>query len=504
MKRERTISIAAVVAAALVISSCGSSGDESSSDGGLRAPTPIEMSSTGADSSRVANLAADEPAAQGGLAADDMMIAPWFDIEYVLGDGLVAPTDDTGYVFDAATELTVERVSELAEALEVPGEPVRIDDGYGVSWRVGPEDGTEPSLWVYDDAMQVWNYSSAWATQEEGRGDCAVSVDADGNETVDCPEPVPPTGVPTAEDAEAKAVEILGRLGVDAASVEFDTYADEWFASVSANSTIDARTVFSSWGFGFGENGVLQYASGSLATPEVVGPYPLVDVATAFERLVEQSYAGIGGGPLIADTAVSGAAVAEIGVDAPTADIAVAPPVSVAPVDGSIPEPETITVTLVDVVADLWWVWDVDGSTWLLPAYRFIGDDGGWYIVPAVTDEYLIRTEPTSGTAGPTPEPGVPEPGDTEPGASGVDGKVDPVEPSIDDAAAIEEEVRAMWDNDLPMPLQDLIDEAAAAGFEVRTVIEDGEPLATTMDYNTRRINVEVVSGDVVAIVSIG
>ena len=42
-------------------------------------------------------------------------------------------------------------------------------------------------------------------------------------------------------------------------------------------------------------------------------------------------------------------------------------------------EPEEITVTLVDVAADLWWVTDVDDNSWLLPAYRFIGDDGGWY-----------------------------------------------------------------------------------------------------------------------------
>ena len=33
---------------------------------------------------------------------------------------------------------------------------------------------------------------------------------------------------------------------------------------------------------------------------------------------------------------------------------------------------------LVDVQADVWWAWDVDGSVWLLPAYRFIGDDGHW------------------------------------------------------------------------------------------------------------------------------
>lgn len=514
MKRELSISIAAV--AALVVTACGSSSGESiptvPADGGLRAPTPIEVASSGsgADSTKVA--------AEGALAADDMMIAPWFDIEYVLGDGLVAPTDDTGYVFDATIELSAEEVSALAAALGVSGEPVRIDEGYGVSWRVGPDDGTEPSLWVYDDAMKSWNYSSAWATQEIGRGDCAVSVDSEGVETVDCPEPEAPVGVPTAEEAEARALELLGSLGVDAAAVEIDTYADDWFASVTANSTVDDRTVFTSWGFGFGADGVLQYASGVLATPEVVGPYPLVDIETAFDRLVDQSSINFGGGPLIADTEI--AVESDIAV-APGAssssDVAVSDEVpggrlpAVAPIDGSLPEPETLVVTLVDVVADLWWVWDVDGNAWLLPAYRFVGDDGGWYVVPAVTDEFLVQSEVV-------PEPGVAEPGVAEPGAVGGDSggttggeAVAVAEPGIvddtvmmDDPADVEAEVRALWENELPMPLDDLTDEAAAQGFEVRIVIEDGEPLAATMDFKTRRINVEVASGDVVAIVSIG
>jgi hypothetical protein len=56
-----------------------------------------------------------------------------------------------------------------------------------------------------------------------------VSVDSEGNEVVeDCPEPEPPVGVPTADEAEQRVRELLTAIGVDPATVEFDTYADEW------------------------------------------------------------------------------------------------------------------------------------------------------------------------------------------------------------------------------------------------------------------------------------
>ena len=63
--------------------------------------------------------------------------------------------------------------------------------------------------------------------------------------------------------------------------------------------------------------------------------------------------------------------------------------------------------TLVDVKADLWWVWDVDGSVWLLPAYTFTDTNGNVFTVPAVTDEFMIVVDPT---VEPQPEPVPAEP----------------------------------------------------------------------------------------------
>ena len=104
---------------------------------------------------------------------------PYYIADYVVGDGMPAlPTNDIGYVYQAGAIVTAEQVAALAAALGVSGEPVRSDDGY--FWRVGPDDGTAPALWVYEDAQLSWNYNSAWADQRGAVG-CAVAEPARPN-----------------------------------------------------------------------------------------------------------------------------------------------------------------------------------------------------------------------------------------------------------------------------------------------------------------------------------
>ncbi|TDT17443.1 hypothetical protein BDK89_3053 [Ilumatobacter fluminis] len=515
MRNHLTRFVPVTAALALVLSACGS--DDSSSDpidspdttstaddGGLRAPSPIQMTGGGSSDTRTAGASVEVAASD---MATDMMIAPYVIADFVVGDLPPLPDNTTGYVFDANGMPTAADAATIAAALGLEGEAQQIDDGYSVYWRVGPDDGTAPSMTLWDDAMQSWSYDWGWAGRDAGMVACeTAAMPAVDPETVDtielgegettvvsavpetipvepCPEPEPPTGLPSAADAEQRVTDMLAAMGVDTATVTFETYTDEWTTSVTAGEEIDGVSA-RSWGFSFGENAELQYAWGSSATPAPVGPYPLIDLDTAVARLEDQTFGGWGGlpraEPALLDEAVSS--------DAAVTDDAVSEPMPVDVPEGPVDtiQPEEITVTLVDVQPDLWWAWDTDGSAWLVPAYRFIGDDGGWYTVPAVTDEFLIQAEPTEPpVTEPAPEP-VDPPATTAP-AEPV--PVDTTVPGEPPATVVPDGLGT----NVGMSLDEYTDTASALGFTVRVVERNGEPLAVTDDFRTDRVNVAVV-----------
>jgi hypothetical protein len=310
------------LAGVLVLGACGSDDNPGSADGddsvppaadGPLAPIPVRTAGGGAQG----GVATAEAASDSRMATDMMM--PFRITNFVVGDGLPAlPTDDLGYVFQMGAAVTAEQVSALAASLGVSGDPVRIDEGYGVSWRVGPDDGSAPSVWVYEDAQLSWNYSSAWARDpgsvgcvtaasppSAGTGDTAVDVTGDvaGDDTgavpmptvvEECAEPTPPANVPTADEAQARTRELMAALGLDPAGFTFEPYADEWYANVSAVEQLGSLFTGRRVDVGFGAEGVMQYAGGQLAEPQPVGPYPLIGLDEAVERLRDQSgfYAG--------------------------------------------------------------------------------------------------------------------------------------------------------------------------------------------------------------------
>jgi hypothetical protein len=508
--------VLAVIAATVGLAGCVADDTDS---GGLTPPEVIRVG-TEAGSSMAGDAAAqsaEEPASEEaaiGKVGEDMASSymPAWDVVVgfeVAADLPALPGADTGYVYRDGASVPEDVAVALASALGVDPTPRERPAEYMVEWAFGPEDGSAPSLTIDSYPQHYWWYSSAWADMDRAMDvpACTESVGADGNVTIDCPEwmPEPPVGVPTAAEAEVRAREIITAAGFDPSTLTFTVSADEWYASVEARRDLVEGIEYAgaaSWSFGFAGEGALEWAGGTFTVPEAVGPYPLVDLDTALTRLEEMYVSGM---------ALGG----DMAVGVPEPAIAVEPmptdesmPVETLPMPepGEMPEPTEITVTLVDVVADLWWVDDVDGNVWLIPAYRFVGDDGGWYTVPAVSDEYMIE-QATHGEVEPMPGEGSEgSTGAVEHGAvvsPELEQLLAPIDLSVA-APAVIALLEDLLDGEVAVDEGLLADMAREYGVEMRVVERDGEPLLVTEDYRTDRINVVVVDGTVVAIDGIG
>jgi hypothetical protein len=166
---------------------------------------------------------------------------------------------------------------------------------------------------------------------------------------------------------------------------------------------------------------------------------------------------------------------------------------------------EVRTVTITSVQPVLWSVAGPDGGLVLLPAYRFLADDGGQYDVLAVPDELVqvvsppvqpvpepvplpetIVPETTPAvlpppvTGEPLPRP-VPLPGDTT-------GTPDPtVDPAVADPAVALAYVG--------LSEEEALRKAEAEGRPIRVVARDGAELTLTADFVEDRVNLVVVAG---------
>lgn len=543
----RAVTAVAVVAGLVIgLSACGGgTPDDPGATDGPAPPVPVRVVA-GGDGGAAPEAASTRLAADSSFAADDVSILPWFGgFEYVVGPDLpTLPTDAIAHRFAPGADVDAAFVADLAEALgiepSVAGDPVRGGGAVdGVLWRVGPDDGSAPGIVVLADPMVSWYYSGVWANDPvvvepapdeqwaEGSGvdgepapDGAATDRDPGADPVADPDvgvepvvepPAPPAGVPDAATAEARVRALLAELLGDTTGWEFETYADEWSASVTAWRPLGPARSPASWSFGFGGDAALQWAGGALATPEALGPYPLVDLDTALARLADQQ-AMWGAVPYARDLAVDSdlAVSEEQGVvdgapaeDAGTPDERIDPPM---PVDGPMPvdPPEPETAVLVDVRADLWWAWDADGTVWLLPAYAFVDTEGRVHVVPAVTDEYLVVDLPAPVDEPVDPPAPVEEPAEPAP----VDPPTsEPVDPSTGEPASPGPDAPAPpfeLDEAIGVELTELEDRAAAAGWSIRVVRVDGDWLAVTDDFVDTRINVEVDGGVVTAVQGIG
>ena len=298
MKHVRT-RLAGSAALLLVLAACGQSepaadsgpagdgagGNASRADPSLLPPQPVR---TGGGA-----VAADGPAGGGGASAgpvagrataaadaaesavvDDLtMLAPWSSLQFVVGDGVSLPTADTGYVYAGAVAPDLDQVAALARSLGVDGDVVMVPPAEGGGWRVGPGDGSAASLYVSASGQLDWWFNQAWDRDGVSEPDCVVQSRieeappepadderlVETGETLPAPadgelvggdavgpgcvfeEPEPPQGVPTADEAVARADQIVTEAGLDVSGLALETFADGWMASVSYRSSDPAQ-----------------------------------------------------------------------------------------------------------------------------------------------------------------------------------------------------------------------------------------------------------------------
>ena len=455
IRSHRLVLVAAVVA--LGMSACG---DPNTTTPLADRPQVIQLAS---GQSRAAGAAPSAEASAANVSTDSK-IAFMGSTNFVYDGELPALDTPAGsWFFAPGRKPDVGRIAKLAAALGVQGDVRTLPAEQGGGWAVGPQDYSAAVLTVTSDGMLTWYLSAAQSAiakagcvsvagiaTEPSLG-APVAVDAVAPaETLpaeavtagtapkpdvtspdvvapDCPAPTPPVGVPTKDEAVAKAKQMFTDWGYDISSFQFDdAYADEWGASVNASLLLEGLKAPVMLSVGFGENGTVTYASGYLGTPERGADYPTIGAAAGLERLkVQNQFVGPEGPGVMKATdnvaTPDAAPVPDITTGiAPAVEPTIAPCApDAATVDCAPTKIDAVTVTLNSVKPDLTMVWAADNTIWLLPAYTFGSADGGLYTVNAVDDAFIHQADPAPAPTEPLAvDPGLVPAPDTAPSAS--------------------------------------------------------------------------------------
>lgn len=276
------------------------------SDGGPAAPGRLPLAAGG--QAQGTAIAASGDAAAGAESAR-YPYPGW--VQYQAGPDLPALTGSARAYRLPAGAITEESVRRLGAALGVDGDPVPVDGG---GWEFG-RPGEGGHLYVSGDGSGSWSFtdesvldmtgSSSSASGEaacSGLG-CTLSSrpvgtpcaqpgpDAPGDVPV-CADVVPttvpvPTDLPSAEQAEAIARDLLAATGVAVEGAEVHVWDNSPYEmSVQVDPLVDGMPTYGFGGYvSIGDQGAVQYANGYLGQPEPADEYPLTGTPAAIERL---------------------------------------------------------------------------------------------------------------------------------------------------------------------------------------------------------------------------
>ena len=463
MRSSRRV-LLCLAATVVVAAGCGSRTDSTAA--------PVDTVAAGQPAATDASDSVGTEAATGDAAVSPSMKVAWQTFEFS-GEYPTLATSAPTWTLPTGVEPDPARIQAIAAAFGVTGELQMFPADQGEGWFVGSSDFSTASIRISKSALLDWYFSAAVDPTEVvdvGCGGVAMDVPPDSSTApCDATSPTPPAGVPTATEAEAKTRELLTAAGFDLNGYTFDVTADDWGAYVTARPSLgDGVAPYElSLSVGFGGGGVVNSASGSLATPVPAEPTELITPADGVARLNEQ-VSGWEDSPMARE--YDSEVVIESG--APAVENAAPMPVDPMPVDPMPVEPTVVTFAEVSLGSMV--VWPGEGDARIVPAYLFRTADGGEYSVEASL-EATVYTNPDATTDSPMPvEPPV---------------EVDMTEIPTADAQTL-------------LGLSEADAEAAAAGYAwgYRVVARDGEQFAITMDYSPTRVNVTIEAGVVTAV----
>ena len=251
----------------------------------------------------------------------------------------------------------------LADAFGVAGDVGETSSG----WQVGePSDATSSSVTVHDDPLLTWEFADKTAADVSAQG-----------------ASVPP------KVARDVATSLLGGLGVDVGSIDWQVDRFAGLTRVTAWQTVKGARTQLSWVVDVGKDGAIVNASGFAAGLVEVPGYPVVGAATAVRRAALPTWSALGPTPvdggLLTNATPSASAAA-------TLNASKRPALRVPMAD--------VVVTAADLgLAEFW---QPDGDLLILPAYRLTGDDQSSWSLIAVTGIDVHFIDVTYPSATPT------------------------------------------------------------------------------------------------------
>jgi hypothetical protein len=376
MRRRAIVLLAAVVPLAAVIIAVAAAGGGSS-----KTPARLPIA---------AGSAAGSGSPKTAAAQADLARYSYQETRYEAAAGL-PELDGKGHAYSIGGGPTQSDVRALAAALGVAGDVVQETDG---SYVVGTDDRR---LYVQRQGGAAWYLSSSKGAVDaiSASGICS----ADG---VCSAEPIPPpqrpVGLPTEQEAKAKALEVLRSTGmdVDHANVSVDDLTTAW--QVRVDPIVDG---LATEGFGatvtVTEDGI-DYGNGYLGTAKQADEYPLIGTRAAIEVLNTtggMNYLQGGGDPKPA-IAIDQAPATMVCVTTPCEE----PPITSLPV-------RVVTITGATPVLLLAPSYDAT-TAYLVPAYRFATDeDGGSVVSFAIDASWFASPAPYLGSDAPEAVPGI-------------------------------------------------------------------------------------------------